>query len=80
MKYICDSLADILKIHRVESITLDIGVETFLNPVIMKNLNICIKEDTVKKNNKLCEGLEERINYDEYLREYIWCFYSEYLV
>lgn len=71
MKYICDQVAEHLEIEPVGFDCFDLGVETFLQPRIKEVLGMDFEEKEVEMAQRFPSG-KKKINYDDYLRQYVW--------
>lgn len=71
MKYICDQVAYRLGIKPVAFDCFSLGVETFLQPKIKEVLGMNFEEKEVEIAQRFPSG-KKKINYDDYLRQYVW--------
>lgn len=71
IKYIYDQVAEYLEIEPVTFNCFNLGVETFLQPKINESLGMDFEEKEVEKAWRFSNG-KKKINYDDYLRQYVW--------
>lgn len=71
IKYIYDQVAEYLEIEPVTFNCFNLGVETFLQPKIKEALGMDFEEKEVEKAWRFSNG-KKKINYDDYLRQYVW--------